>query len=267
MDGTQIAPAEETLWVRGTSVSYLRKGAGQPLVWLHGLWGEPGWLRHLEALSAHFQIFKVHLPGYNGSQRPPWITSVQDLAYFMLDILDEMGLSNPNLIGHCLGGWVAAEIGILRPQWLAKLCLISPLGIHRNWTKAPNLFYTDPQKLPGYFFSDYETNYDEARLFVPNGIPEWSEGFIANREACAHYVFDPYLHDPKLVQRLHHLNVPTLVIWGDEDKIVGKEHLGDWMDGLNKGEEAVIQGAGHIPFVEDPLRVEELIVSFLSENK
>jgi pimeloyl-ACP methyl ester carboxylesterase len=260
------APAEKHLDIAGTTVSYLQGGNGPPLMWLHGIWGEPGWRRHLQALAHHFTVYKPHLPGYAGSQRPPWLTSVRDLAYFMLDVLDALGLARTMLSGHCLGGWLGAEIGMLRPQRLIKLALISPLGLLKDWTQAPNLFYADPAELPGYFFSHDTAHDSEAQCFIPQNLHAWEDDFLINREASAYYAFDPYLHDPTLLQRLHHLKAPTLLLWGGDDAIVDMAHAQEWASRLPEAETLTIPGAGHIPFVAALDTVQTRLVAFLSNT-
>jgi pimeloyl-ACP methyl ester carboxylesterase len=263
MRSSPNAPEEKHVDIAGTQISYLRDGNGPPLVWLHGIWGEPGWRRHLQALVDHFTVYKIHLPGYSGSQRPAWLTSVYELAYFMLEVLDALGLSHTNVVGHCLGGWLAAELGMLRPQNLAKLVLISPLGLLQDWTTAPNLFYANPTQLPAYFFSHDASDDQEAQHFIPPDLRAWDDDFLLNREASAYYAFDPYLHDPKLKFRLHHLQVSTLIIWGDGDAIVGVEHAQEWVSRIPEADLVTIPGAGHMPFVEALDSVQARIVDFL----
>ena len=257
---------EKKVTVTGTTLTYQTGGSGTPLLWLHGIWGEPGWLPHLQALAEHFQVYKIDLPGYFGSEKPSWVSSVKDLAYFMLDVLDALGLERTLIAGHCLGGWLGAELGLLRPQRFSRLALISPLGILNDWTKAPNLFYTDPAKLPSIFFSNYENYYEEAKHFVPRDISEWGSEFLINRQGSAYYVFDPYLHDPRLIHRLHHLAMPTMAVWGSHDMIVGPEHSEEWTGRISVSQSVIMQGVGHIPFVEAPDQFRDIMVEFLGNS-
>lgn len=259
-------PEEINVDVASTNLRYQTSGNGPPLLWLHGIWGESGWRPHLQVLSEHFQVYRIDLPGYPGSEKPSWIKSVRELAYFMIDVLDALGLERTLVGGHCLGGWLGAELALLRPQRVSKLALISPLGVLRDWTKSPNLFYSDPVELPSYFFKDYERTYEEAKHFVPKDLGDWDEDFLTSREGSAYYAFDPYLHDSTFAHRLHHLTIPTLAIWGSEDKIVASEHCEDWNGRIGNSKSAVVQGTGHIPFVEEPDQVLNIIVDFLLDG-
>ena len=259
-------PEDMKVTVTGATLSYRTRGKGTPLLWLHGIWGEPAWLPHLQALSEHFEVYKIDLPGYSGSEKPSWVSSVKDLAYFMLDVLDALGLERTLVAGHCLGGWLGAELALLRPQRFPKLALISPLGIHRDWTQAPNLFYTDPAKLPSFFFANYQSCYEEAKHFIPKDLSEWGKEFLTNRQGSTYYVFDPYLHDPRLIHRLHHLATPTLTVWGSHDMIVGPEHSEDWVGRVIGAQNIIMPGVGHIPFVEAPDQFLDIMVEFLANG-
>ena len=250
--------------IAGARIRYQTAGEGSPLLWLHGIWGESGWRAHLQALSERFKVYRVDLPGYPGSQKPPWIRSVKELAFFMLDVLDALGLERTAVAGHCLGGWLGAELALLRVQRITRLALVSPLGLLRDWTTSPNLFYSDPTELPSYFFNDYEKCYGEARHFVLKDLGGWSEDFLISRQGSAYYAFDPYLHDPMLIHRLHHLEMPVLAVWGSEDKIVGPQHGEDWVGRIGASKSVIIQGAGQVPFVEEPAQFQKIMMDFLS---
>ena len=156
-----MAPQQETLELRGDGAArttiqfcYHQAGQGPPLVWLHWLWGEPGWMDYHQRLAERFQVFVPDLPGYGQSTLPEWAKTPHDLAVLLLQFFDALSLKRPIVVGSCLGGWVGAELALLRPERIAQLVLISPLGLVQDWTKVPNLFYTDPARLPRYFFTD-----------------------------------------------------------------------------------------------------------------
>jgi len=241
----------ETLVVRfnNSAWSYQRAGQGQPLVWLHGLWGEPGWEPHHQRLAERYTVYAPALAGYDGSTAPDWLTDMEDMATLLVEFLEALELDRPHLVGHSLGGWAAAELAVFRPSSIRSLVLIDPLGVALDWTKMPNIFYNDPKSLPGLFFAD--ATIPAARRYVPPPF-EWDERFITNRAASARLVFEPYLHSRKLGVRLRFANVPALILWGERDALISAAHAEEWAARLPNTEVKLVQGAGHTPHVECP---------------
>jgi pimeloyl-ACP methyl ester carboxylesterase len=265
------APREETLVLHGNvagepeaQIFYRQAGQGQPLVWLHWLWGEPGWMMHHQRLAERFHLYVPDLPGYGGSTLPEWASTPHDLAVLLLKFLDALSLQRPIVVGSCLGGWVGAELAILRPERLARLVLIDPLGLAQDWTQIPNIFYTDPARLPGYFLA--RTDSEQARAYLPDPA-RWSDSFLHNRNTSVRLVFDPYLHSRTLLRRLHLLATPTLVLWGEHDPLLGPEHAALWTSQIPQAHSVIIPAAGHLPYIEDCEAVIRAVQSFaMTEN-
>ena len=245
-------------------LSYRHAGQGQALVWLHWLWGEPGWMPHHTRLAEFFHLYVPDLPGYGRSTAPEWVRTPHDLALLLLRFLDSVALQRPILVGSCLGGWVAAELALLRPERLSQLVLIAPLGLVQDWTAVPNIFYTDPARLAGYFFTEPEG--EHSRAYVPR-LADWHDTFIQSRSASIRLVFDPYLHDRSLVHRLFLLTTPTLVLWGTDDPLLDSSHTALWTSSLPQAHSALIPDAGHLPYVENRDAVIQAIRTFAAARK
>lgn len=262
-----MTPQRETLELRGDGAArdaiqfcYYRVGQGPPLVWLHWLWGEPSWMDYHQRLAERFQVFVPDLPGYGQSTLPGWAKTPHDVAVLLLQFFEALSLKRPIVVGSCLGGWVGAELALLRPERIANLVLISPLGLVQDWTKVPNLFYTDPARLPQYLFPDAAL--EKASLYVPE-LSDWTDAFINNRNASIRLVFDPYLHSRSLRHHLHLLTTPTLVVWGEQDPLLAPAHAALWIASLPQARSVVIPGAGHLPYVEDCEAVIQAIHTFI----
>src|SRR5580704_4894681 len=99
-------PAQLTeLTVRGVAIKLYRSGRGPTVLFLHGAGGVPQWLPFFEALAERYELLVPEHPGFGGSDDPPWIHSMPDLAMFYLDLLEETGLDRIHVIGNSLGGW------------------------------------------------------------------------------------------------------------------------------------------------------------------
>ena len=258
-------PREQTLVIPSsveggdaTHIFYRQAGEGAPLVWLHWLWGEPQWMVQHQQLAERFTVYVPDLPGYGQSTLPEWARRPRELAIILLQFLDALSLDRPILVGSCLGGWVGAEMAVVRPECLSKLVLIDPLGLSQDWTKTPNIFYANPPDVPGFFFSN--TSRAQAQVYVPDRS-DWDESFLENRLTSSTLLFDPYLHSRTLAHRLHLVSTPTLVLWGQQDPLLHVDHATVWSSLIPNAQSQIIPGGGHLPYVENL----EAVVSAVEE--
>jgi len=119
-----------TMTVRGCNVGLMRGGTGRPLVILHGASGAGTWLPFMRSLADMYDVIVPEHPGFGTSDTPDWLDNIHDLAYFYLDILDQLDLDGIHLVGVSLGGWIAAELAIRSTQRLSSLTLVDAAGIH-----------------------------------------------------------------------------------------------------------------------------------------
>ena len=114
-----MSACEQRHKVRDLSVRLLRGGKGTPLVYLHGAAGLPGWLPFFERLSESFDVLVPEHPGFGTSDNPAWMRNIADMAMYYLDFLDGLGSERVHLVGHSLGGWIAAEVAVRNTTRLA----------------------------------------------------------------------------------------------------------------------------------------------------
>src|SRR5947207_2894676 len=135
-------PAQTTeLRVRDVRIKLHRAGNGPTVLFLHGAGGVPQWLPFFDALAERYDLLVPEHPGFGGSDDPPWIRSMPDLAMFYLDLVEEAGLDRAHLIGNSLGGWLAAEI-LIRSRWRlpdARLVMVSECGHLPHVEQAPRV--------------------------------------------------------------------------------------------------------------------------------
>src|SRR3954469_11828652 len=105
-----MAVTERKHPVRDIAVRMRHGGAGEVLMFLHGAAGLPAWSPFFDALAAQFEVMMPEHPGFGSSDHPPWIRTTADMAMYYLDFLDELGGERVHLVGHSLGGWIAAEL-------------------------------------------------------------------------------------------------------------------------------------------------------------
>jgi pimeloyl-ACP methyl ester carboxylesterase len=117
------------LVVNGLSVDTVDRGRGRPILFLHpGIGLDPN-LPVLDRLAAQARVIAPTHPGFGTSPAPKSFTTVEDLAYFYLDLLDQLNLRNVALVGVSLGGWIAASIAVKSVERLSHVVLANAVGI------------------------------------------------------------------------------------------------------------------------------------------
>jgi len=249
------------LTVNGVRVEVVEKGRGRPLLFLHpGIGLDPN-APVLDKLAAHARVIAPSHPGFGGSEQPKAFTTVDDLAYFYLDLLDELDLKDTVVVGVSLGAWIAAAIAVKSTARLSQLVLANAVGIKvssRETRDIVDIFaITEPElnKLayfdPALGARDYSAM-DEADVRV----------VARNREASARYGWSPYMHDPKLKGRLHRIRIPTLVLWGPADRILSEDYARAYCAAIPGARFETIERAGHYPHIEQPDEFARRVTAF-----
>lgn len=255
----------ETISVNGIRIEMIERGQGRPLVFLHPEIGiEPG-DSVLELLAARARLIVPTHPGFGSSEVPKSFDTIDDIAYFYLDLMDELDLANVALVGVSLGGWVAAEMAIKSTARTSHIVLANPVGI-----KVGSREHRDIAD----FFAMTEGDFLEIAYHDPSigrrdykSMPEAQVRNAArNREATARFGWAPFMHDPKLKGRLHRIRVPTLFLWGTADRVVSEEYGRAYCAAIPGARFQRIERAGHFPHVEQPSEFAEKIFAFIDDK-
>jgi pimeloyl-ACP methyl ester carboxylesterase len=249
--------------VAGCSVNVMRGGSGPPLLFLHGAGGAGMWLPYMDKLAARYDVIAPDHPGFGRSDKPAWLDDISDLAFFYLDFIEALGLKDVHLMGSSLGGWLAAEIAILTPPALRTLTLIDAAGLHVPGAPKGDIFLWSPEERVRNLFVDQR--FAEQRLaMVPT--EEQIDIALKNELATADLAWYPRFHHPRLRKWIHRIAVPTLIVWGDSDKIFPVAY-GEEYHRLIKGSRlVVVPNCGHLPQVEKADAFVDLFVRFVEES-
>jgi pimeloyl-ACP methyl ester carboxylesterase len=240
-----------TITVNGITVEVIEKGRGRPLLFLHPGIGLDRNAPVIDKLAEHARVIAPSHPGFGKSEQPKSFATIDDLAYFYLDLLDELDLNDTVVVGVSLGAWIAAEIAIKSTARLSHLVLANAVGIKvgaRDTRDIVDIFaITEPElnKLAYFDPTIAERDYkamDEADVRV----------VARNREANARYGWSPYMHDPKLKGRLHRIRIPTLFLWGAADRILTEDYGRVYCAAIPGARFETIARAGHYPHIEQP---------------
>jgi pimeloyl-ACP methyl ester carboxylesterase len=262
---TTTADAPEQLSVDGVKIDLREAGEGRPLLFLHGVEGvdpEAPWFR---GLAAQHRLIVASPPGFGHSERPEEFRTIADLAYFHLELADQLGLEDAVLAGASFGGWLAAEMAVRSTARFSRLVLIDPLGIkvgdrmERHITDMHALSKADLAKVlyadPALGEVDY-SKFSDAELLA----------ISRSEESFAFYGWKPYMNNPGLRRWLRRIRIPTLLIWGESDGVLGSEYAEAFAAELPSGRLEVVPGAGHYPHIEQPERSLALIEEFIDEK-
>jgi pimeloyl-ACP methyl ester carboxylesterase len=236
--------------LQGIDLQVIRRGAGPQLLLLHGGGGPQHHLPFFRKLAEHFEIIAPIHPGFAGSAIPAHFDGMEDLVYLHLDLMDALDLCDVVVMGMSMGGWAAAELAVRNTSRMAKLILVDAVGVKiggRESRDIADVFGLPQDEVTRLLFHDPANAPDPTTL-----TDEQLNEMAANRIALAMYTWEPYMHNPKLRYRLHRIDVPALLIWGESDGLVPVSYAEAYRALIPGAELVVIPKAGHAPQVEQP---------------
>jgi pimeloyl-ACP methyl ester carboxylesterase len=256
-----VTARTEAAHVGGVDLQVRRFGAGAPLVLLHGEDGLLFCAAFVDRLSEHFEVIVPSHPGWGGTARPADVTTIDDIAYLYLDFLASLP-APATVVGLSIGAWLGMEVATKSTANIARLVLAAPIGVKfggREDRAFVDLYAVNTEQVIKALYADPAKAKDLSSLD--------DEGFMQlamAEEAVARYGWEPYLHNPKLVNRLRRIDVPTLVVAGADDGFVLEDgyarHIAECI-----GEHArhqLIDGAGHRLEEEAPAELADAIRTF-----
>ena len=240
----------------GGRVHELRGGEGPPLLLLHHSIGNPGWTPFHEALARSFEVSAPDLPGYGQSDRPEWARHPRDIAILLLQLLDRRGGGPVAAVGLGLGGWIAAEMATMRQSAFSSLTLAGAPGIQPDEGEILDQMLVDYHEYVRAGFRD-EARYEEE--FGAEPSPELKELWDFSREMTARLSWKPYMYSRELPPLLREVRTPTLLAWGDDDRIVPLSVARLYEAALPNARLATIEACGHFAGFERPEALARLV--------
>jgi pimeloyl-ACP methyl ester carboxylesterase len=242
-----------------------RDGRGQPLLYFHGAGGlANGFTPDMKLLAERYDVIAPVHPGWDDTGGLDQIDDIHDLVIYYQDFCDALGLASFNLAGHSLGGNFAAEFAAARPDMVKKLVLIAPVGLWMDEHPVTDPFTLLPNEMPGVFFGDL-SNPALADMFRPpadeDELAQRMYLQLANFSAAGKFMWP--IPDKGLKKRLHRIKAPTLIIWGDQDRLAPPVYGELFHSKIAKSQLVTIPTAGHVVQVEQPAQVAKEIQDFL----
>ena len=240
-------------------------GEGPPLLYLHGTGGLYAEEPVLEGLADSFQVFAPEWPGYGEQETEGQIEDMLDFALHGWDVVDALGLDEPHLVGHSMGGMIAAEMACLNPKALGRLALICPAGLWIDEHPIPDLFSMLPFELAQALFHDPKVGEQVLTQGLDFSDMNALQSFLvgnARRLGTAGKILFP-IPNRRLSKRLYRQTADTLLVWGREDRFIPLLYAEAWRKRLPSSELTVVDAAGHMVPYEQSGAVLEAIRKFL----
>jgi pimeloyl-ACP methyl ester carboxylesterase len=254
MTAATAAHTEQSVVVAGRKVRALTGGSGAPAVVLHHSIGNPGWLPFHDALAERFTVYAVDMPGYGQSERPDWAREPRDLAVLLNRALAKFGLQRVTLVGLGLGGFVAAEMAALDQAPIERLVLVGAPGIQPREGEILDQMLIDYPEYVQKGFRD-EAAYDAV---YGHQLEDLRQLWEFSREMTARITWKPYMFSRKLAPVLGEVDVPVLLVWGSEDRVVPIDVAKQYQEAFANATLEVVQGGGHMLEMEEPSRIAQL---------
>lgn len=245
----------------GTKLHLRRAGAGRPVLVLHHETGTLDSLPFYDALAAHYDVLLPHHPGYGRSGRPDWMRSVRDVAVVYRGLLSELKLANAVLVGLGFGGWIAAEMASMAPADLSRLVLVGAMGI-----KPPQGDILD-SAITGYVDYARAGFHDQKafdRVYGAEPSVDQLEMWDICREMSFRIAWKPYMYSQTLPHLLGSVRVPSLVVWGDDDRVVPRSAGKSYVKALPDAKLEIVKACGHCVDMEQPEALTKLITNFVA---
>lgn len=242
-------------------LAFTRQGNGRAFLILHGGAGPASVAGLAEALAQEAQIIVPIHPGFNGEPRPDWFRRIDDLVLAYLELIERLALTNVVVIGNSVGGWIAAEMALRQSPRLAGIVLLNAVGIDTGAAERP---IVDPMKLAPAERAALSFHDPQRFAVAPSG-PEAAAAMASNQQTLRVYAGEPFMHDPALRMRLAHISVPTLVAWGESDRIVDAAYGQRYASSIPGARFELVAEAGHFPQIEQRDGVVQLIRNFIAQ--
>jgi pimeloyl-ACP methyl ester carboxylesterase len=256
-------PETLSVTVNGFPARVWRKGNGPLLGFIAGYGGLPRWVPFLDELAQHRTVVVPSLPGFPGGERGHSVLDTHlDWLVAVRQLLEAAGLAGADLAASSVGAALAADVAAVWPAMVRRLALIAPFGLYDEAEPPTDPWAQRGDRLPGLLCADPEIW--KALKAVPEGANsvEWPIEQTRANEAAARFLWP--LGNTGLARRLPLITAPTLLVWGEQDRIMPHLYAERFAAGL-AGPNALrlIPGAGHLAELDQPTATAAVILDWM----
>ncbi len=252
---------------KGIKVHVREAGSGAPLLFLHGAGGLFPENPFLDKLAERYRVIAPEWPGYGESTDEERIEDMLDFTLHAWDVADALELERPALMGHSMGGMIAAEMACIEPSRPTKLVLVCPAGLWIDEHPIPDLFSMLPHELPAILAHDPMV---AMKLLAAGGVPDFNDIEVlkqflivnARQLGTAGKILFP-IPNRQLSKRVYRLRAPTQILWGESDKLIFPLYADRWKELVPHAELVKVAEAGHLLPYEKQAEFVDAVARFL----
>jgi pimeloyl-ACP methyl ester carboxylesterase len=239
-------------------------GSGDPLLYVHGAGGLLGVDPFLEELGKDFKVIAPSFPGYGESTGDDLIEDVVDASLFYHQLMDDLGIASAHVVGHSMGGMLAAEMAALDVHRVKKLVLAGPAGFWLDSNPIPDVFAMELPDLAAHLFHDPKSPLAQMFTAIPEDMNKLAEMYIerTKRLIQAGKFLWP-IPDRGLKRRAWRIAAPTLLLWGESDRLIPPAYAKEFASHIRNTRTATIKEAGHMLMYEQPAAFVKTVRDFL----
>lgn len=255
---------EEKIRVGDTELQVLKAGKGKPLLVFHGEMGFSGLLKWQTALAEKRTLYIPLHPGYGKTPQANWIMNIRDLGNFYSRFIREQKLTQTDVIGFSIGGWLAAEMATANSAQFSKMILVGAAGLRPPSGEIMDMFTVTARNYLNANALDYQNTPEFASLFGGEQTPAQYEEWEEARAETARIAWQPYMFTQSMQQLLENIaELPTLLLWGKQDSVVPLS-VGELYKKQIAGSKLVtFDKCGHMPEIEKSAEFIKEVESFL----
>ncbi|HUN38763.1 MAG TPA: alpha/beta hydrolase [Acetobacteraceae bacterium] len=251
----------------------LRRGEGRPILLIHGVNPISPQAPFVDRLARHGTVIAPSHPGFGASSRPTDFDTMYDLVNLYRDVLDAIDAPRVSVVGFSFGGWIAAELAVGGAAKLDRLVLVDAVGIKiggREQRDIVHFFNTDPGELNRLAWHDPGWRPDGIyglgwQATISDAMTDAELVSLArNWDSLCLYGWKPHMFNPQLAFWLRRIAVPTLVLWGEADRIVTPDYGRAYAQRISGSVFQTIPGAGHHPELEQSEVFVNRVAAFLN---
>ncbi len=257
-------PREARLAIGDQALAYLKAGRGPAVVVIHGIGGhKEDWKGTMAALAGRHTVYAIDMLGYGKSSRGGPELTLRTQADAVRALLDAERIDRASLVGNSVGGWVAATFASAWPERTSRLVLVDAAGLKAMFAGPPPVNFAptsvdEMQKLLQYSLA---SDWAHTRAFAEKAFA----GFQASGEAqTLPKFFAGFQKSALLDDLLPKIQAPTLVVWGDSDRLFPLSMADTVTTGIAGARKVVIPRAGHFPHVDNAQAFEAAVAGFLA---